>query len=402
MLLLISLLLVLVFYLFYVTKPSPDSFRTFITQRYSQLQEEGGKASYGAIWIKNFAAQAKAKARGQRSSLDFTWKNYQLFSVVKLKDGSAIYLGYLNRWSLISEASEVKVTPAPVAGSSRNDGLDYSRLGSDARDKAKDALSKKKYVSDSVSCFPDKEAGSRFQEAGEAFMKIGDDLSTREAAICFEEAYNAYKHTKYSDKALQALKDAATVFDSTKKDPNRTGKLYEKIGEYYEKANAGKQKKTELVMAFGCLQESYRVVSNGKHFFKYSLIHQAELAAQIGHYDEAIPWFEELCKLSVDDPMLTYKVRGFLFQACICMVALEEWTRVSIAYKEYGLTYPSFLDSDEYRLINSLVEATLRFDTNHFTEAYKQYHNVMPLPNWMLAVLSRAATAVQYLDGSST
>ncbi|KAK9765434.1 hypothetical protein K7432_006248 [Basidiobolus ranarum] len=391
MFLLISLLIILFTYVFYITNPNPESFRTFITRKYAKLQEEGSTSSYGAAWIKNFAAKTKAKAHGRSSSLDFTWKNYQLFSIVKLKDGSAVYLGCLNRWSLFSESGNIKASPTPVAGSSRQEEPNFSNIGQEARDDAKQALAKKKY----------KRAGARFQEAGEAFMKLGDELSTREAAICFEEAYNAYKHTNYEDKTLQALKDAATVFDSTKKDPNRAGKLFEKIGDYYEKTNNGKPKKTALALAFGYYKkatEIFRAADNGH--FKYSLIHQAELAAQIGHYDEAIPWLEELARISVNDPTLTFKVKSFLFQACICMIALEEWSRISLAYKEYATTYGSFLNSDEYRLIDSLVEAACCFDSSQFTEAYQRYHDLAPLPNWILAILSRAATAVQFLDGN--
>src|SRR4051794_11574915 len=78
--------------------------------------------------------------------------------------------------------------------------------------------------------------------------------------------------------------------------------------------------------------------------FLFSLISQAELSAEIGYYEQAIVLFDNITVLSVNDSILSFKVKNYIFWQCFCIIALDDWVRLEKKFKQFIEQYPSFAD----------------------------------------------------------
>ena len=86
--------------------------------------------------------------------------------------------------------------------------------------------------------------------------------------------------------------------------------------------------------------------------YLYSIISQAEVAAEIGHYEKSIALFENIMFTVVNDNLLQYKVKGFVYYQCICMIGLDDWIRLEKLLADSIDLYPTFADSRECKFIN--------------------------------------------------
>jgi len=126
---------------------------------------------------------------------------------------------------------------------------------------------------------------------------------------------------------------------------------------------------------------------DGDGRFLFSLISQAELSAEIGYYDQAIDLFDNITALSVNDSILNYKIKNYIFWQCLCIIALDDWVRLEKKFQQFIEQYPSFADSRECAFINKLILSKNSCDSSGFATACKEYDQLTTLTPWQTHIL---------------
>ncbi|PKC09262.1 TPR-like protein [Rhizophagus irregularis] len=212
-------------------------------------------------------------------------------------------------------------------------------------------------------------AARSFLSAAKQFKKIGDESNLLEAANCYEDAYKAFQQVKQNDKALEALETAASIHEKNIRQSTRAARIYEILADQYKKSNSSQYSLEKALKMHRKAADLFELDGDGR--FLFSLISQAELSAEIGYYEQAIDLFDNIMTLSVNDSVLSYKTKSYIFWQCLCIIALDDW---------------------------NLIQSKNSCDPSEFSTACKEYDQLTTLTPWQTHILLEAKKVLEVKD----
>jgi len=111
-------------------------------------------------------------------------------------------------------------------------------------------------------------------------------------------------------------------------------------------------------------------------------------SAQLEKYEKAIEIYEKVAHASIDNNLLKWSVKDYLFRAGLCHLALDvEGARRALErYKDLDIT---FATSREGGLLGELLEAIDGQDVEKFTSAVVEFDSISKLDPWKTTMLLR-------------
>jgi alpha-soluble NSF attachment protein len=222
-----------------------------------------------------------------------------------------------------------------------------------------------------------KEAGDCFVKTVQCHHKLD---SKHEAAQAFVEAANCYRRTSPQD-AQKYFALAIDMYTGMGRF-STAAKLEKELAELYEKENDDEN----AVLHYQNAADHYEA-ENAKSSTNQCLLKVGELKAKQKKFDEAITVFENAANNALDDKLLTWGAKDYLFKASVCQLAKikdfeEELPDVKITidgYKDMDVKFP---DSRECVLIDKLINACEEKDVKAFKSALRDYDSITKLDAW--------------------
>ncbi|KKA28762.1 hypothetical protein TD95_004794 [Thielaviopsis punctulata] len=257
----------------------------------------------------------------------------------------------------------------------------------------------------------------------------GREEKYQTAADCFTQAGNAFRMQKLNVDAGKALEAAADVQERYLKDPDDAAnsrleafKAYRKddpaaaarcleaaIKQYCARGNfrraAGHQESlgelydTDLGNTAAALA-AYETAAgwyegdNAPAMANKVWLKVAEMAATSTDYYKAIDIFERVAKGSVDNNLMRYSVKDYLFKAGICHLATADMVSTQRALQQYVEIDPTFAAQREYRVLSDLCESIQAGDAQKFTDQLYNFDQVSKLDKWKTTLLVRVKEGI--------
>ncbi|KAJ8709018.1 hypothetical protein PYW07_008844 [Mythimna separata] len=223
------------------------------------------------------------------------------------------------------------------------------------------------------------QAGAAFCAAANLHLKAG---VRHDAATNFVDASNCYKKCDPNE-AVSCLLKAIEIYT----DMGRftvAAKQHQNIAELYE---------TECVDLSRAMQHyeqaaDYFRGEESTSSANKCMLKLAQYAAQLEHYDKAIQIYEQIAKSSLDNSLLKYSAKEYMFRAALCHLCVDILNAQHAVEKYCGL-YPAFADTRECKLIKELIEHLEEQNVDAFTEAVKNYDSISRLDQWYTTMLVR-------------
>jgi alpha-soluble NSF attachment protein len=114
----------------------------------------------------------------------------------------------------------------------------------------------------------------------------------------------------------------------------------------------------------------------------------AHINAQLKNYEPAIEQFDKSIEMAVDDKMLKFQAKEYIFKACMCRLAaidydhanrLQDFKDKHQDYKDQDVHYPG---SFEEKLIDGVVAAWEKGNVKDFQASMREYDRIKKLDPW--------------------
>ncbi|XP_020522507.1 alpha-soluble NSF attachment protein isoform X2 [Amborella trichopoda] len=209
------------------------------------------------------------------------------------------------------------------------------------------------------------EEASAYADAANCYKKI----NPREAIRCLNESLEIFMGIGRLNLAAKHGKDIAELYEA-EEDLNEAIRFYERSAELYETEGATSTAN----------QMAQKV---------------AQIAAQLEQYPKAIEEFEKVAKLSINNNLLKYSVKGILLNAGLCQICKGDIVGITNALERYQELDPTFSGTREYKFLADLASAIDEEDVEKFTEVVKEYDSMTRLDAWKTSLLLRAKNALK-------
>ncbi len=264
---------------------------------------------------------------------------------------------------------------------------------------------------------------NKYEQAADLFVKAGNLLKVENefgrAAEIFYKAYDCQKKQDYQYNTIQTFIQCAICH---KKNNNITKAIecYDIIVEQYilsgEFRNAAKYQQevadmyTSIEDMINALKYYRKASSNyaiqdSSHEFNTCQAKIAFILCESKNYEEAMNIYEQLAKTHVDNNLLRYKAKDYLFYASLCSFIVGECDTITVQksltkYKEMSGLFES---SPQFEFLMHLYEAIETLDIGLFVELTKQYDSRCTLDklqiDLLLAIKNKLSCNV--LDGEN-
>ena len=131
------------------------------------------------------------------------------------------------------------------------------------------------------------------------------------------------------------------------------------------------------------------------------LLKVAGIQANSGKYDDAIEIYERVARASLDNNLLKYSVRNYLFNAFLCQIAKQDTVGAGRALERYKELDPTFASQRECRLCDAVLEACENVDVDAFTQAVADFDALTPLDALRTHLLLQAKKMIENAGDSS-
>ncbi|KAF3914251.1 hypothetical protein AA313_de0206139 [Arthrobotrys entomopaga] len=231
------------------------------------------------------------------------------------------------------------------------------------------------------------DAGAAFEKAAALSKSINEP---NDQANYLTEAFKAYRLTSPPDAArvmrqalahysLTNIRRAATnkqtLAEMLEQDPNTKHeaiKEYDEAGDWFRNDNAE-------ALANKCY------------------IKAADLSAETGGYFKAINRYEEVARASVNNNLMKWSVKDYLFKASLCHLASMDMIAAKRAIQgEYPTLDNAFTPpSMECLFLNNLLQCVQDGEKEQFNQNVRQYMARYPLDNWKLDMLAKTEHQIE-------
>jgi len=234
-----------------------------------------------------------------------------------------------------------------------------------------------------------------------AAAKFKTERDFHSAGQAFEEGAKCYEKAKQPLDALPMWKEAGKAWK--KADVSRARQCFARAIQYYQdqnRFNAAAKLHEEIANTFledGNKEkaiEAYRNASqchladddtNGSN---KKLLEAAHHLAMLNKYEDAIKIYEQAARDSLDNQLLRWSVKGYLFKAGTCQLCyaapdnkLESAKESLDRYDELSEIYRG---SRESNLLSDLLDAMMRGDVGLFSQKIQEFDDVTTLDKWMV------------------
>ncbi|KAF5304508.1 hypothetical protein FQR65_LT07935 [Abscondita terminalis] len=222
-------------------------------------------------------------------------------------------------------------------------------------------------------------AGGAFCEAATLHFRAG---SRHDAATNYVDAANCYKKSNINE-AVNCMLKAIEIYT----DMGRftlAAKHHQSIAEMYETDAVDLER---VVEHYEQAADYFRGEESNSSANK-CLLKVALYSAQLENYQKAIAIYEQVALSSLESPLLKYSVKEYLFRAALCHLCVD-LLNAQHALERYLPLYPTFKDSREYKLLQTLIEHLEEQNVDSFTDAVKEYDSMARLDQWYTTILLR-------------
>jgi len=239
-----------------------------------------------------------------------------------------------------------------------------------------------------------KEAGDTFRKIVPLTIKMG---SKYEAATVFIDAANCYKQASMKQETTDCINEAISLFTEAGK--FATVAKYEKeIAEVFEE-NAD----FENACAHYQTAAEYFGSEDQKSSANQCVVKLAHLKATMEKYDEAIEDFERAASAAVDDRLLKWGAKEYLFKSLMCYMAKmdgeeEDLSEVRNKISEYKDMDVHFGDSLECKLIEKLTDACEQKDVKAYTINLRDFDKIQKLDTWKTTIFLKIKDKIKEVD----
>lgn len=239
-----------------------------------------------------------------------------------------------------------------------------------------------------------------WQAAGDAYLKVAEcnslEGSEHETAVAYQNAANCYKKIdndlalKYYDEAV-AIYTGNGKFSSAAKLENEIATVYESDGDK-ENALIHFNKAADYY-----LQEEATAQAN-KNLEKVAL-----LSAELEKYDKAVEIFEKIAQGCIENKLLKFNAKNYLFNAGLCKLNLNDTVAMHDDLERFKDMDYTFGNSRECKLldvllifiIQKLLEAVENYDVDAYTDAVYDFDQISTLDPWRTALLLKVKQTIQ-------
>ncbi|CAN6479132.1 unnamed protein product [Victoria cruziana] len=121
----------------------------------------------------------------------------------------------------------------------------------------------------------------------------------------------------------------------------------------------------------------------------------AQLAASLDEYPKAIEIFESIAKVSMNNNLLKYSVKGLLLNAGICQLCKGDAVAINNALERYQDLDPTFSGTREHKLLSDLASSFDEEDIDKFTTAVREFDSMTRLDPWKTSLLLKAKNTLK-------
>ena len=213
------------------------------------------------------------------------------------------------------------------------------------------------------------DAGRQKIAAGMVLKKV----DPKRAAELMLEGVQPQVASGHFTAAAKSMQEAGEMFEK-EDDPERAVECYRTAAEYYEMENSTSRSNAILLKI-------------------------AQLQATAGKYDEAIEIYEKVSEASLQNNLLKYSVREYLFKSMICQFAKDDTIGARRKLEKYEEMDPTFAAQREGKLCEKILDACEAYDVDAFTAAVAEYDAITPLDAFKTSVLLKVKNTIMAAHG---
>lgn len=223
-------------------------------------------------------------------------------------------------------------------------------------------------------------AGQAYEQAAEAYTHVSD--SKYNVATKYEEAGKMYKNIDVEKAARVWEKAVGAFMEMNPPNSSRCAKICKDLSGIYEKMGEQDKEIEACIRA----ADFYQLAGLSTH--ETSMRRRvAEVYGRMGKFQEAAEIFTEIGKTNAENRTLKYSVKEDLLKGGICWLCLGDDVKASRAMIEFAEIDPSFADSREGKLLESIIKAAENSDVDAFTAAAQSYDSISTLDPWKTSML---------------
>ncbi|KAK0386520.1 hypothetical protein NLU13_6355 [Sarocladium strictum] len=234
------------------------------------------------------------------------------------------------------------------------------------------------------------EAGRAFEKAAEIQNKNLNEAD--DAANTLTDAFKAYR----KDEPASAAKCLSAAINQycARGNFRRAATQKEQLAALYEEELGDVKKALEAYEeAAGWYEGENQPALANKLWLKV-----ADGAALEGDYNKAIEQYEKVAEKSINNNLMRYSVKDYLFKAGICNLASGDLIASKRALERYREMDPQFATQRESMLLGDLVDAVEAKSQEQFTDKLFQFDQISKLDKWKTTILVRVKNSIEEAD----
>jgi len=234
-----------------------------------------------------------------------------------------------------------------------------------------------------------------YDKAGDAFLRAADCYvklnSKHEVAMCYMSAAAILRKSNVPE-SIKCFKIGIEFyldegrFAMAAKHQKEIAELYEADGEI------------ESAMEAYCLAADYFEGDNQVSHSNNCLLKVALFSAQLQQYQRAIDIYQKIAHASIDNNLLKWSVKDYLFRAGLCYLAIGEMIATKRALEQFQTMDHTFGTSRECKLLMELAEAVEESDVEKFKAAVIEFDSISKLEPWKRTIVSRIENKIKEAD----
>jgi len=234
-----------------------------------------------------------------------------------------------------------------------------------------------------------------YDKAGDAFLRAADcyvKLSSKyEVAQCYQNAATILRKSNIPE-SIKCFKISIEFyleegrFSMAAKYQKEIAELFEADGEI------------ESAVEAYCLASDYFEGDNQVSHSTACLLKVALFSAQLQQYQRAIDIYQKIANSSLDNNLLKWSVKDYLFRAGLCYLAMADSIATKRALEQFQTMDHTFGPSRECKLLMELVDAVEESDVEKFKAAVNEFDSISKLEPWKRTLISRIENKIKEAD----
>lgn len=226
-------------------------------------------------------------------------------------------------------------------------------------------------------------AGECYKKAAECQMAAGNEI---EAKQHWQESGKCYRHVD-PNLAIDAYKNAIELNLQGNR-YNQAARLQEEIGDmlaeddYYDKA----------IEAYEQSAQYYETENDHANAQKRRL-KIAHMSVKDKNYERSIEIFERVASENVDNNLLRWKVKEYLFKAMLCVICqgvaddVKKWDKQQATQEKYKNISDMYATAREAKLIDTIIEALQKTDIQLYKNSVAEFDRIQRIEKWCTDLL---------------